>query len=128
MTTISDLVKRSFLISYAREFVFTLEETATRNCPTECNWIDEETHEYVYRADKTKPNFMSQAAFAMYPLVNHLYVKRESVIDRYYMTVSKYDLCSDCENSIFWRCDPFELILEDWAGDFDMCLYELLLE
>ena len=129
MHQIDEIVQRSYVVAYTREFVKVLEDTAERQCPMDCNWIDEDDLTYVFRADKTTPNFKSWAAYHKYPLIAHMYVTREAVIARYYLDVTQYYLSVEDEDRVFYQFgDPFYRVLDYWKDDFDMCLYELLLE
>ena len=129
MEQANELIIKTYVVAYTQEFVKVLEETAERLCPMDCNWIDEETQTYVFRANKTTPNFKSWAAYYMYPIIAHTYVIRDVVLDRYFTMIRQYDLCDEDEDVIFYRFgDPFYRVLDTWKDDFDMCLYELLLE
>ena len=116
---------RSYVQSYAQEFIKVLQETVQQNCPDGCNWIDE-NGQFVFRADKSS-NFKSWAAYNKYPLLIHMNVCRAAVNAGYYEDVEQYDFCDEDVESIFYRWgDPYYRVLNSWKDEFDMCMYELL--
>ena len=129
MRQIDELLKRSYVMSYALECVSVLQYTCERECPMDCNWIDEDDHTFVFRADKTTPNFKSWAAYYKYPLIPYLHVIRAVVNERYYMDVTQYYLSVEDEDRVFYQFgDPFYEVLVSWKDEFDTCLNELLLK
>ena len=129
MTDVEETARRSFVVAYAKEYVEKLEERCERFAPPDCNWIDPETLMYVCRPDKHDTNFRSWTAYHLWSLGTHMYVTRDPVLSRYYLEVEQYNFCDEDIESVLYRWgDPFSRLMDSWFDDFEMCLYELLLE
>lgn len=117
-----DLLKRNFVVAYARQFLDEMEHLVARACPPDCNYI--EGFAFVKRDTS---NFRSWAAYNKFHILTHWYISPFDVFDQYMLECADYHLTDDVVDMIY-ALHPFALIHTDWKYDFEMCVHELLLQ
>ena len=125
-TDMNEMVKRCFIIAYAKVFVDEIERLATWLCPEECNYIDEATLEWVYHEDG-ESNFRSWAAYDLFEFSAYLSASRGLILREFFDETLKCGLPDDAVNTVFWKYgDPYLYVMCNWNDELIMCLHEIL--